>query len=130
MSQVGKRAKRVKGRARAMAKPSMPMAGPSQLPEVVVSTSSSPMMGPVHEKLTSVRVKAMRKMESRPLVSDALLSTLLVHDEGSVSSNHPKNERANTTSSAQKMRLNTALVERALRVCAPKRAVTSSPSAR
>ena len=113
-----------------MAKPSIPMAGPIQLPDVVVSTSSRPMMGPVQEKLTSVRVKAMRKMESSPLVSDALLSTLLVHDEGSVSSNHPKNERANTTRSAQKMRLNTAFVAKSLSVWAPKMAVTRSPRAR
>ena len=63
-SHEGNRAKSVKGSASAMEKPSMPMAGANQLPLVVVSTSSSPMMGAVHEKDTSTRVKAMRKMLS------------------------------------------------------------------
>ena len=65
---VGKRAKRVKGNARARAKPNIPMAGPRMLLAVVSSTSRKPMIGPVHEKLTNTNVKAMRKMESRPLV--------------------------------------------------------------
>ena len=57
-------AKRVKGRARARAKPNIPTAGASQLPEVVVCTSSMPMMGPVQEKETNTSVNAIRKMES------------------------------------------------------------------
>ena len=42
----------------------MPRAGASQLPLVVVSTSSSPIIGAVQEKDTSTSVKAIRKMES------------------------------------------------------------------
>jgi len=30
------------------------------------------MMGPVHEKLTKAHAKAMRKIESRPVVEEAL----------------------------------------------------------
>ena len=85
-------------------------------------------MWPVQENDTRVRVKAMRKMLSKPLVSEALLSTLLVHDEGRVSSNQPKNERANTTSNRQNRMLNTALVERALSELAPKMPVMARPS--
>ena len=127
-SQVGKRAKSVKGRASASANPSMPMAGPMMLFWVLTSTRRNPMMGPVHEKLTSVSVKAMRKMESSPLVLLALLSTALLHFEGRRSSNHPKKLRANTTSSRKKKMLKTAFVARAFSDEAPKRAVMSSPS--
>ena len=62
-SHEGNRANSVKGRASAKAKPNIPTAGASQLPLVVVSTSSRPMMGAVHENDTSTSVKAMRKME-------------------------------------------------------------------
>lgn len=130
LSHVGNRAKSVNGRASAMAKPSIPMAGPAMLPDVLTSTSRKPMIGPVHENETSVSVNAMRKMLSIPLVDDALLSTLFVHDEGRVSSNQPKNDRANTTSNRQKNMLNTALVASALSELAPKMAVMASPRAR
>ena len=129
-SHVGNRAKSVKGKARAKAKPNIPMAGPIMLFCVLTSTNRKPMMGPVHEKLTSVSVKAMRKMESSPLVLEALLSTALLHFEGSLSSNHPKKLRAKTTSSRKKKMLNTAFVARALSDEAPNSAVMSSPSPR
>ena len=63
-SQAGNMAKSVNGRARARAKPNIPSAGASQLPLVVVSTSSRPIIGAVHENDTSTSVKAIRKMES------------------------------------------------------------------
>ena len=130
LSQEGKRAKRVKGRARATAKPSMPSAGASQLPLVVVSTSNRPMMGAVHENDTSTNVKAMRKMLMSPLVADALVSTLLAQLAGNLISNQPKNDRAKTTSSRNRKMLNTALVDMALSVSLPKRPVTQRPRAR
>ena len=129
-SQLGNMAKSVKGRAKARAKANMPMVGPTQLPLVAASTNSRPTMGAVQEKLTSTRVKAMRKMESRPVVLEALLSTLLPHEEGSVSSNHPKKLTAKTTSSRKKNTLNTALVASELSVSGPKRAVTTRASKR
>ena len=86
-------------------------------------------MGPVHENDTSDSVNAMRKMLSMPLVDSDLRSILLLHDEGSVISNAPKNDAANTTSSRLKKMLNTALVERALSALAPKSSETMSPSA-
>ena len=129
-NQVGKSANSVNGNANAMAKPSMPMAGPQKLPEVAKSTSRKPMMGPVQEKLTSANVNAIRKIESRPLVELAFESTLLVHLLGKVSSNHPKKLSANTTSNAQKKRLNTALVLKAFNALAPKMPVMARPSVR
>ena len=130
LSHVGNRAKSVNGRARAMAKPAMPTAGPVMLPDVLTSTSRKPMIGPVQENETSVSVNAMRNMLSSPLVDEALLSTLFVHEEGSVSSNHPKKDRANTTSSRQKKMLNTALVDRALSALAPIIPVMARPRTR
>ena len=129
-SHEGKRANSVNGSARANAKPSMPMAGPQKLPLVAKSTSRKPMMGPVHENDTSARVKAIRKMDSRPLVLLALLSTALDHLLGSLISNMPKNDSAKTTSSRHRKILNTALVESAFRALGPKMAVTMRPRAK
>ena len=129
-SHDGNMANSVKGRASASAKPNMPRAGATQLPLVAVSTSSSPTMGAVQEKLTSTSVNAMRKMLSRPLVLEAFESTALAQRSGSLISNHPKNDSANTTSSRNRKILNTALVDSAFSVSEPKKAVTSSPSAR
>ena len=129
-SHEGNRAKRVKGSASATANPNIPSAGASQLPLVVVSTSNRPMMGAVHENDTNTRVKAMKKMLMRPLVFEALVSTLLAQLSGSLISNHPKKERANTTSNRNRKMLNTAFVDMALRVSLPKSAVTNSPRPR
>ncbi len=129
-NQLGKMAKTVNGRANATAKPSIPTAGERMSPEVDTSTSRKPMMGPVQEKLTSVRVNAMRKMPSSPPVFSALLSTALLHDDGSCSSNAPKKEAAKTTSIRKKKILNMALVDSAFKALAPNRAVIIRPRAR
>ena len=88
------------------------------------------MMGAVHEKDTSTSVKAIRKMLSRPLVFVALVSTLFAQLSGSLISNQPKNDKANTTSNKKRKILNTAFVDMALSVSLPKMAVTNSPSPR
>ena len=88
------------------------------------------MMGPVHEKLTSESVKAIRKMLMRPVVCSALLSTALLHLDGNVISNAPKKEAANTTKRRQKKMLNTALVESAFSALGPKMAVIINPKDR
>ena len=97
-------------------------------PSAATSTSKNPMMGPVQEKLTSVRVNAMRKMPMRPPVFSAFESTALLHDEGSVSSNAPKKEAAKTSSRRKKKILKMALVESELSALAPNRPVTIKPS--
>ena len=127
-SHDGNKANSVNGRANAKAKPNMPTAGAIQLPLVVVSTSSNPMIGAVHENDTSTNVNAIRKIEIKPLVADALESTLSAHEEGSLISNQPKKLRANTTKSRNRKILNTALVDIAFSVSLPKSAVTKSPN--
>ena len=129
-SHVGKIAKRVNGRARASAKPNIPTAGPTIFPDVPISTRRKPMIGPVHEKLTSTSVNAIRKMLRSPVVDDALLSTAFVHLEGSTISNPPRNEAPKMTSRRKKKILNTAFVDRALSAEAPKSNVTAKPRTR
>ena len=128
LSSEGNIANRVNGIASAMANPSMPIVGAMMLPWVDTATRSSPMMGPVHENETSVRVNAMRNMLSSPLADSDLRSILLLHDEGRVISKAPKNDAAKTTRSRQKKMLNTALVDIALSAFAPNSSVTASPS--
>ena len=130
LSQLGNIAKSVNGKANANAKPNMPTAGPISEPEVAEATNKKPMMGPVHEKLTKANVKAMRKIESRPVVEEAFVSTALPHLSGSRISNQPKKLTANTTSIKKKKTLKRALVESAFKAEAPKRRVTMSPKAK
>ena len=61
-NQVGKKANKLNGNAKAMAKPSMPMIGASKEPVVDTSTNKVPIIGPVQEKDTNTRVNAMSKM--------------------------------------------------------------------
>lgn len=113
-------AKRVKGKAKAMAKPNIPIVGARILPDVDTSTNRKPIIGPVQEKETKARVKAIRKMLNKPVVDSALLSTALLHEEGNVISKAPKKLAANTSNIRQKKMLNTAFVDRAFRALAPK----------
>ena len=129
-SHEGNMANSVKGRASAKAKPNIPTAGASQLPVVVVCTSSMPMIGPVQENETSTSVNAIRKMLNRPLVSEAFASTLLAQLSGSLISNQPKKLRANITSKRKRNTLKTAFVDIAFSVSLPKSAVTSRPKPR
>ena len=126
-SQDGNKANSVNGNAKAIAKPSIPIAGAITLPVVDTCTSKKPIIGPVQEKDTSESVNAIRKILSKPPVASALLSTALLYLEGSVSSKAPKKEAANTTSIRQKRILNTAFVESAFNALAPKINVMAKP---
>ena len=55
-----------------------PTAGPTTLPCVTASTSSVPIIGPVHENETSTKVNAIRNKLIRPVVFPALLLTAFV----------------------------------------------------
>ena len=68
-------------------------------------------------------------MLSNPVVASALLSTALLHFEGKVISNAPKNEAANTTNIRKKKILKIALVDKALSALAPNISVMASPNA-
>ena len=129
MSSVGTMANSANGTAKATAKPSMPIVGATMSPDEDTATRRNPMIGPVHEKLTSDSVNAMRKMLMKPLVSSDFWSILLLHYDGSVISNAPKNDAANTTSSRQNRMLNIALVDSALSALAPNSSDTINPSA-
>ncbi len=128
LSHAGNMAKSVNGRARATEKPNIPTAGAAMLPDVENSARSSPIIGAVQENDTSTSVNAMRKIDTSPLVAEALLSTELVHFDGSSSSNHPKNDTANTTKTRNMMMLNTALVERLLSPLPPEISVIRNPN--
>ena len=126
----GNIAKRVNGRARAMANPNIPTAGATMFPDVAKSTSRKRMIGPVHENDTRARVNAIRNMEISPLVLDAFASTLFAQLDGSDISNHPKKDSANTMSNRQNSMLKYAFVASELSEFAPNMAVMASPSPR
>ena len=88
------------------------------------------MMGAVHEKDTRARVKAMRKMDISPVALEALVSTELAHPSGSFISNHPKKDRAKTTSNRKRKMLNMEFVESSLSLLGPKMRVMMMPNAR
>jgi hypothetical protein len=111
-----------------MANPNIPIVGANMLPELATSTSKKPIMGPVHEKETKAKVKAIKKMLSKPVVFSALLSTALLHEDGNVISNAPKKLAANTNNIKQKKILNKAFVESAFKALAPNIAVISKPN--
>ena len=85
------------------------------------------MIGPVQENDTSAKVKAIRNMDSNPVVCSDLASIFVDHEAGKESSNAPKNEAAKTTSNIQKKMLNKALVASALSALAPNSSVTANP---
>ena len=128
LSQDGKNANNVNGMASATANPSIPIAGARIEPLPDTSTSKVPMMGPVQENETSTRVNAIKRILRIPAVESAFASIFVDQEAGSVISNAPKNEIANTTSRAKNSKLNTALVERLLSALAPKISVMRMPS--
>jgi hypothetical protein len=121
-------ANNVNGMAIAREKPDIPTVGARILPVDAASTSRKPIIGPVHEKETMVSVSAMKNMPPIPDVAD-FRSVPVLQRDGSVISNNPKKDRANTTSITKNRMLTTALVARALRALAPKSRVMSNPNA-
>ena len=110
-----------------MAKPNIPIAGATTLPVVETSTNKKPIIGPVQEKDTNDKVKAIRNILNNPVVDSALLSTAVLHFDGKVISKAPKNEAAKTTNIRKKNILNTALVDKAFKALAPKISVIATP---
>ena len=95
--------------AKASAKANIPAIGLTIAPPAD-STKILPTIGPVHEKETIARVSAIRKIPIMPPRSLPLLSAVL-HEEGSVISNMPKKESANTKMSANNAILNPGLTD-------------------
>ena len=128
LSQPGKAAKSMNGKESAKEKPNMVTAGPSNSPDVAALTKAVPINGPVQEKLTKDKVKAMKKMPNRPPFCEAS-SLLFTQDEGKVSSNAPKKLMAKTTNKAKKKRLNQGFVARAFKALLPNITVIKIPMA-
>ena len=72
-------------------------------------------------------MNAIKKMEIKPVVLEALLSTAFPQRSGNLISNQPKNENAKTANMTNKIMLNTALVESSFNLLGPKMAVISNP---
>src|SRR6202012_4750901 len=123
----GNNANKVNGSANAVEKPSILTIGARRSPLVAASTNTEPMIGPVQENETTTRVEAMKKMPSKPPLSE-FSSSLLANELGKVISNAPKNEIANVTSSKKKKKLNTPFVANAFRADGPNAKVIMSPS--
>ena len=73
-------ANKANGNAMANEKPSIPIIGPIYPPEAA-STNKVPTIGPVQEKETSAKVKAIKKIPNKPPLPSAS-TLLLVHDAG------------------------------------------------
>lgn len=123
----GNKANREKGIASAIAKPSIPIAGPSSAPVVAACTNKVPIMGPVQEKETKESVPAIKNKPAIPPLS-ALVSILFIHDDGSVNSKAPKNDAAKANSNKKNIKLNKPLVDKLFRASAPKIIVIKRPS--
>ncbi len=116
LSSEGKRAKMVKGSAKARLKASMVIMGVQNSPWVLF-ISTVPTIGPVQLKLTSTRVRARKNTPASPFLS-LLRSALLVHLEGMVISNAPKKLAAKTMNTRKKIILGSQCVDSQLNMSA------------
>src|SRR5690606_33871672 len=123
--QPGKAANSPNGNANARENPNIPTKGAIP-PLDAASTKRVPTMGPVHEKDTIARAKAIKKMPMIPPRS-ACRSTLFAQEFGSIISKAPRKETAKTIKRRKNIKLNQTLVERALSASAPKNQVTTAP---
>ena len=90
-------------------------------------TSKLPMMGPVHEKETTTRVSAIKKIPIK-LPVPALLSALVDQEAGNAISNAPRKEIPNTKKTAKKTRFAIQLVDKLFNAAGPKISVIKNPS--
>ena len=86
----GKTANKVNGIAKAREKPNIPMIGFKKTP-CDAAIRMDPAKGPVQEKDTKTRVKAIKKTPIKPPLYD-LASTEFTKPEGNTISNAPKKE--------------------------------------
>ena len=114
----------VKGRAKATEKASIVTIGVQNSPWVDLMRTE-PTMGPVQEKDTSTRVRAMKNTPARPFLLE-FASLLFCQEEGSTISNAPKKEAAKTMNTRKKMRFGSQCVASQLKMSA----VTVSPPRR
>jgi hypothetical protein len=84
----------------------------------------------VQEKLTSTSVKAIRKIESRPVVLDALVVYLIGPAVRQLDSNQPKKLTAKITSKQEEEDIEDGVGRERVERDGPKIAVTPIPKAR
>src|SRR5690606_4624810 len=109
LSHSGKMAKRAKGMAKAKEKANIPRIGWIISPPAE-AIRIDPTIGPVQEKDTNTKVKAIKKMPVKPPLSP-WASTLLTSPEGKVSSNMPRKAKAKKINTKKKKTLGTQWVE-------------------
>ena len=103
------------------------MAGVKYEPVVDAVTNKLPIMGPVQEKETNPRVKAIKKMPRNPPRS-ACLSILFTHEAGNWISKAPKKEKANRTNIPKNNRFIQTFVDRPFNPSGPVAAVNATPN--
>ena len=109
---LGKKANKVKGIESAIPKPSIPYVKSIAPPSFeILPTSKVPKIGPVHEKETKTSVKAMKKVENKPVYILDLLSVLVVQELGKVKSKRPNNDNAKTINIMKNKKFKIGLVE-------------------
>src|SRR5215469_8599293 len=113
-SQFGKMAKTVNGNATANPKPARPAVNGHD-PCTAVPASNEPRIGPVQEKETMAKVKAIKNIPTIP--SPDLELALFPKLDGSVISKYPKKEIANTMKMAKKKRFSHTFVEKSFNTC-------------
>ena len=117
----------VNGKAIPKPKLAKPTNGP-HTPPLLASTAMPPIKADVHEKDTITKVSAIKKIPVKLLVL-AFESTLFVQEEGSVSSNAPRKEKAKSRKIAKKNKFGIQCVDKVFNAFAPKAATISMPSA-
>ena len=123
--QPGNIANNINGKAKANEKPTIPTIGANP-PLEAPSTNKVPIIGPVHEKETIAKAKAINKIPTNPPLS-AWRSTLFAQEFGNTISKAPKKEDAKKINNKKKIKLNQTLVDKAFKASEPKIAVTKVP---
>src|SRR5690606_31897989 len=126
LSHSGKTAKRPKGMAKAREKASMPNMG-CRISPPAEAINMDPTIGPVQEKETNTKVKAIKNMPVNPPLSP-LASTLLTRPLGRVNSNKPRNARPKKTNTRKKKTLGSQWVDSQLANSGPWVAATKVPA--
>ena len=122
----GNMANKVNGIANAMENANIPKIGLMSSPPAE-EIKMDPTMGPVQEKETNTKVKAMKNTPAKPPFS-ALASTLLTKLDGRFISNNPKKAKAKKMKTPKKKRLGTQWVANQFANSGPWIAATAVPA--
>ena len=125
-NQPGNMANNINGKAIADENPNIPITGAIP-PFEAASTNNVPTIGPVHEKETIAKAKAINNIPTIPPLS-ACWSALFAHEFGNIISKAPKNETAKTINKTKNIKLNQTSVDKAFKASAPNTLVTIKPN--